>query len=258
MDPYIQAMLRDEYRSKKKEQTPKSQTEIDLENQIDSYVDGLEFEEEVSNLALLSPKLKKERIKMTIKEALKFPELTGDLERAIKLLFSEGAAYLSIEANQLLLSDFLKASDLLAESKSTDIVDINFQELAKISDESMKSILIIAIAKFSEEKYEDCLSLFSLLTVLSPAYSEYWIRLGIAAQKCLNFDLALGAYEAASELDPDLIEARLFAAECFISINRLEEAKKEVAKAKGIAERMKIDQVWLDLILTIETNIKNH
>lgn len=244
----------------KKKKSPKRQLDAEIDQEIDQYVDGLEFEENSFQNTIESPKTKKERMKIEIKEAVKLPELSQNLESAIKLLLSEGATYLSEEANATLLSDFSNASTFLTDMKLAGIGkgDMDLQELIKISDESMKSIVVIAIAKFAEEKYADCLSLFTLLTILNPAYSEYWIRLGLAAQKSGNFDLALRAYAATLMLDPNLIEARLFAAECHVERNDLDKAKTELSEAKKIAAQIKVDQQWLDLIPIIESTIKGN
>lgn len=41
-----------------------------------AYVDGLEFEEEPTGKSLLDPKLKREKMKLEIKEAMELPELS--------------------------------------------------------------------------------------------------------------------------------------------------------------------------------------
>lgn len=258
-DPhYLRAMMHGEIHGKKKQpekkNAPKSRLDEELDKEIDAYVDSIELEEDPK--ALQSSKAKRESLRQEIKEAVKLPELSKLLETAIGIIFSEGAKYLSPEENDKLLSNFSQASTRFASMHLSDATDKNLQELVEISDDSMNSMVTIAIAKFKEERFADCLALFSLLSILNPAYSEYWFRMGIAAQKCENYDLASKAYEAASQLDPKLIGSRLFAAECFVERGLTDQAKAEIAAAKKIAEENKVDQMWLDLLPAIESTIK--
>jgi tetratricopeptide (TPR) repeat protein len=260
MDPqYIHALMHGEIDLKKKDPkkektAPKTEAESELDRQIDAYVDALELDEDPSHNALQNVKARKEAMKMEIKEAAKLPALSQQAQTAITLLLSEGPAYLSHEANETLQSDFSNASANLASPSEKS--EESLQTLAKISDATMTSIIEVAIAKFTEARFEDSLSLFSLLTILNPAYSEYWLRMGVAAQKCDKIDLASRAYAAAIELDPNLIGARLFAAECFVNRGLMNEAKEQVEAAKKIVENNKVDQMWLDLLPKIESMAK--
>ena len=255
---HLEAMMRGESSDKKK--TPpaatKSKVDIELEKEIEAYVDGLELPIDPQGRSLETPQAKKEKMKLELKEAAKLPELSQNLDTAMEILIAEGANYLSTEANQALLSDFSNAATLLADMTLADTTDLSLQELSKFGDESMTSITTVAIAKYAEGKYADSQALFALLAILNPGYDEYWLRLGLAAQKNANFDLASRAYAAAVELNPDLIEARLFAAECLFAGKEFDKAKHEIAEAKKIAERTKVDQQWLDLLPIIEDEIK--
>lgn len=240
----------------KKHNSPKSHMEEELNKEIDAYVDSLELEETPN--ALQSSKIKREKIRHEIKEGVKLPELSQLLESAMGIVISEGELYLSQKENEKLLTDFANASKHFATMHLADSDNKNLQELIHITDDSMVSIVKMALAKFSEERFADCMALFSLLSILNPAYSEYWYRLGIASQKCGNYDLAARAYHAAAELDPNLIGARLFAAESYVQLKRSHEAKSEIAAAKKIAAEHKVDQMWVDLIPAIEKTIKSH
>jgi tetratricopeptide (TPR) repeat protein len=156
----------------------------------------------------------------------------------------------------VLQADLAEAATSLANVRVEEAANTNLQTLAHISDESIQSIVRIALAKFSEERHNDCLALFSLLTLLIPANSEYWFRFGIMAQKCENYELASHAYAATLELDPNNIGARLFAAQCFIKRKIIDEAKAEIAAAKKLSEKDGVDQMWRDLLPTIEEMLK--
>ena len=255
---HLEAMMRGEFNSKKKTPPTEAKTKVDLEleNEIDAYVDGLELPIDPNGRSLDTPQAKKEKMKLELKEAVKLPELSQNLDTAMEILISEGANYLSPEANQQLLADFSNAATLLADMTLADTANVSLQELSKFGDESMTSITTVAIAKYAEGKYLDCQAIFALLAILNPGYDEYWLRLGLAAQKNINFDLASRAYLAASGLNPDLIEARLFAAECFLACKEFDKAKHEISEAKKIADSIKVDQQWLDLLPIIENEIK--
>ena len=102
------------------------------------------------------------------------------------------------------------------------------------------------------------MSLFLLLTILNPDYSEYHLRRGIAAQMSAKYELAITSYAAASELDSNLIESRLFSAECYLKIGKFEKAKEEFWNAKAITENMQVDDEIVDLLNSVESTIKNN
>jgi tetratricopeptide (TPR) repeat protein len=256
-DPHhLRAMMQGDLHKhhSKKQKSPKSALDKELDKEIDAYVDSMPIEEDPNPLQ--SSKMKRESIRHDIKEAVQLPELSKLLESAVGLIFLEGAKYLTSEQNHQLIADFTNASTIFSNLHLSDTTDKNLQELTQISDDSMKSMVTIAIAKFTEERFEDSLALFSLLSILNPAYSEYWFRMGIAAQKCQNYELASRAYEAATQLDPKLIGARLFASECFTERQMPDQARAEIAAAKKIAEENPVDQMWLDLLQSLESTLK--
>ncbi|HEV8052796.1 MAG TPA: hypothetical protein VGP47_09890 [Parachlamydiaceae bacterium] len=254
---HLEAMMQGNFNDKKKTTSaPKSKTDIELDSQIDAYVDGLSLDDLSNQKSLISPEAKKVKMKLELKEAVKLPDLSLSLDSAMEILINEGSNYLSPEANQALLSAFSNAASILADMTLTDVSEINLQELSKFDDEGMNSIVTVAIAKYGEGKYADSESIFALLAILNPGYAEYWLRLGLAAQKNANLELASRAYTAAAEIDPDLIEARLFNAECLFACKEAEKALQEIDEAKKIAERIKVDQEWLDLLPIIESSIK--
>jgi cytochrome c-type biogenesis protein CcmH/NrfG len=92
----------------------------------------------------------------------------------------------------------------------------------------------------------------TFLSLFCTGQPEIWFHLGIAAQKCDKIDLALRAYALTLELDPKHIGARLLAAECLVNCHLNEEANKEIAEAKKIIKEQTVDQVWLDLLSSLE------
>lgn len=225
-----------------------------LEKEIDAYIDSLEIEENPNDL--LGPKAKREKIRHEIKESVRPAELSHLLESAMEILISEGDRYLSLHENEKLLLDFTNATQYFTAIQPTDSQDKPLQEIIQISNDSMQSIVSIALAKYNETHYADSLALFSLLSILNPANQEYWFRLGIAAQECESYPLAIRAYNAALQLDSQMIGPRLFSAECLIALKHFDEAKQQINTAKKIAKETKVDHMWLEMIPSIERMIK--
>lgn len=190
------------------------------------------------------------------KEEMENSELAELIDTAMQILYSEGDHILSHQANQELLTDLKVSNIWLANTSIDERLNENLQTLAHLSNDSMKAIYEIALAKFNEKHYHDSLSLFSLLSLLNSGEPEIWFRLGIAAQKCDKIELALRAYGAALEIDPYHVGARLFAAECFMKRNLFGEAKKEIAVVKKIIKNQKVDPVWLDLLSALENSVR--
>lgn len=250
MDRYKAAMSHGQF-AHKKNVSPENQDKTDrlrlaLEKQIDSYVDAMKLEEDPHGKHLLSPKLRREKLKHELKEAAELVELSQLLESAVRLLLSQGASYLSEDAYKLLISDFSEAYLQISNINLDHPVDVS--SVVKMNQETLKSIAAIATEKYSNAQYFDCLSLFSLLSVLNPGNAEYWFRLAISAQKNGNLDLATRCYAATAELDPKHIGARLFAAECCIQRKLKDEAKAEFIAAKEIARNHEVEKMWLDLL----------
>lgn len=256
MDPLLAAMMHGEIPYKKGEspkvETVKTPLQIEMEQEIDAYVDKMEFEEEIIRNGLVPIKVKREKLKLEMKEAAKLPKLAQQIDTAIALLLTEGRRYLSKEAFQRLESDFTTIFTHLRDIKLENVSAEDLQHLAGISDDTMQSIVEFAQATFAEQRYPDCLSLFSLLSILNPGNAEYWFRMGIAAQRCEDFELSCRSYGAASEIDPNHIGARVLAAECYARAKLLDEAKAELAAAKEIAAKGDVDEMWLDLLPVIE------
>lgn len=261
MDPaYLHALMHGEISFKKKnpdsdETGSKSKFELELEKELDAFVEGLKLDEDPDHPALQSPKFKRQKIKMELKEATKLPELFGPVNNGIDVIFSEGPNYLSEEEYHTLVLDLAMSITHLADIGIQETGQNDLQIIARISDTSIKALEKIAVAKFDEERYADSLGILCLLSILVPGYSEYWFRLGIAAQKTENYNLASKAYSITLDLYPDNIGARLFAAQCFIERSLIDDAKAEISMAKERLKSGGVDKVWLDFLQAIESTM---
>ncbi|MBA2368791.1 MAG: hypothetical protein H0V82_07185 [Candidatus Protochlamydia sp.] len=248
MDPYLLALMHGEISPKKsKNKEAKDKFEADLEKELDTYIESLEFEYDPAK-SMQNPKLKRENMKLQMEEAMKMPELSDQMEIALNILFEEGSRYLSDEVNQMLISELLASTEKLERIGIQETGEKNLQALTKISDISMKAIEGIAMEKFQQEEFTDCVALFCLMNTLNSGVPEHWLRMGVAAQMNDNIELALKAYAAALALDPNCIEAKLFTVECLIDRKLFDEAKAEVSAAEEIINNNEFDHMWLDML----------
>ncbi|MBA2369025.1 MAG: tetratricopeptide repeat protein [Candidatus Protochlamydia sp.] len=257
MDPaYLNALMHGEISLKKKASPEESKLEVEMAKEIDNFAESYSIEENPNHPSLLSEKAKRDRMKMELKEKMSATQSSLTIDNAMDLLFSESHRYLSREDSEQLLQELSESIDFLNDIGIENFAEANLQELANISDSTIVAIAGIAATKFAEGSYEDSLSLYSLLCIFNPAITEFWFRMGILTKKMGKIELALRAFAAVLELDPNHIGARLFAAECYLLQKQLEEAKFELAAAKEIVATTEVEQMWLDYILVIDDLIK--
>ena len=115
-------------------------------------------------------------------------------------------------------------------------------------------ILRIAITKFSEECLHESLAIFYFLATVAEEEPDYWYRLGLTAEILGNYDLALQAFNTASNLAPDFIGSHLYAAECYIEVGNRDEAVSELEKSKECLKILEVNDLeeWSHQIGEIE------
>ncbi|MGZ6298436.1 MAG: hypothetical protein ACXWM2_03480, partial [Parachlamydiaceae bacterium] len=116
----------------------------------------------------------------------------------------------------------------------------------------MSAILEMAIQCFVSEEFDSCLSILILLTTLAQENPDYWLRLGIVAQKTENYSLALKAYGITLELVPSAVAPLLFSVECYLLNGQPEKASEAIEEVKKIALTTEQDLIWLDLLAKVE------
>lgn len=137
-------------------------------------------------------------------------------------------------------SELAKAigADLLQAQMKLDTVDLlqpipdNLNDLLKLSQQTLDRIFEAGCKKYSESDYLKSLALFVFLSTVCQNNPEYWFRLGIAAQKSDFLELALRAYRNTIQLNFSNALARLFAAECLITLGDVDAAKALCTEAK--------------------------
>lgn len=256
-DPYLDALMHGEIIPSKKtgliQKKEKSKFDLSIEKHINKYIDSLNLEVEYGRNSLVSPAMKRAQLREELKSALIMPELEKFLSEAFNAILTSHHHYLSPEMCKQMENEFLGIEEEIEKINFNELPEENYQTLFKISDAVMDGILTIAIEKYKEQEYPLSLAIFTLLTSLNAGNYDYWYRLGITAQKCENYQLALKAYEIALDISPDLIGALLFSSECYIRLDQKDTAKQYFIKAKEIASStQELDEMWKSLISKIE------
>lgn len=218
-----------------------SQSEID--NKTDSTADKF-----------TPVNIRRAKLKNDMLQEATFPELEKYLELANDTLINNAKRYLQPEEYVAFSVNFAQVAERLETIDITVQMEQSFCDLLHVTPATMEALLSIGTATFDEGQYDNALSLFVLLTVLDPEQSDYWFRLGIAAQYKQDLELALKAYAITLFLDPDALGARLFACRCYLQMNALNEAANELAEAKKIVDSgtEKFETNWLDLLSNLE------
>jgi len=259
-DAYLAAMMSGEsFRKKDVADRPsvrKSKYDKAIEKQINQYIDSLNLEAAYATNRLLPPAAHRAKIMAEMKEAFSLSELDAYFTPSFDLLLSTGRDYLDPDANHEMQKTLSQIPEVIEKIDLDQEYTDSFQKLLGVSDGVMKSIVQIAQAQFEEEKFENCLSLFVVLSILAPENFDYWFRLGIAAQKAQKNDLALRAYRQAIDLNPKLVLALLFSVECYLSMDLSEQAKATLAEANRIAETTEIEGAWRPLLQEMNALLK--
>lgn len=239
MDPHLFEMMHG---------TPKKAISSPLEAAIQNEVDKVMSEDVLPNHAE-TPQEKRAKIEQKVRASTDFEEYGNLMSSAFQILDRE---------NNEILSQNL-------DSIRTNLKSLNFNEITEekmkaalaLSQETQEIILKVGIAKFSEGLIEECLPIFYFLAHLVDDDPDYWYRLGLAAEKLGNYNLALQAFARTSNLAPDFIGGHLFASECNILNGRYEVAISELEEAKRCFKTLETHDAedWRAEILEIEQRL---
>lgn len=225
-----------------------------VEKDIDRDLDMIDFSG--TNSDLLSPEMKRAKMKHEMLEAVTHSELTQQIPLALALLRDQGADFLTKEAYEAMLANLASAATTLDAFDFSKEQTYNFQKILGINDHTMEAFATVATAKFDAGLYADALALCALMLTLAPENASYWYRTAIAAQNTQKHDFALKAYAAAVDLDPTLYKAWLFMTEYYISQELYSEANTAFEKAKEIVQGTDLEDSWQQMILHIEAVLK--
>lgn len=103
------------------------------------------------------------------------------------------------------------------------------RELKGISDREIESIYAMGVDFYRGGNYADAEKIFRFLTVFEHTSSKYWTAMGSVQQVQGRYDAAIKAYQMASFLDLHNPKPMYYAAECFVKVGDLDNARKALA-----------------------------
>jgi tetratricopeptide (TPR) repeat protein len=258
VDLNMEAMMHGDFIKKPKKKSKKDRFTQAIEEDIDHYLDTQSFDTTEQDSKLLSPEIKRVKMKAEMLDAIEHSELNQQIELAFNLLLNEGLQVLGKEIYEAMAANLTSAVNVLNTLDLNQEPTKDFQTLLGINDLTMEACVSLAGAKFKEARYDDTLALYLFLCTLAPQNSAYWLITGIAAQNADKNDLALEAFAAAAELDPGHYEAWIFAVQCYLSQGFYSEAATAFEKAKEIVQSQgkTLEQPWKKLFFNIEEVLK--
>ncbi len=100
------------------------------------------------------------------------------------------------------------------------------QQAVGLSDESMEEIYSLAYGFYNQGKFTESLSLFQFLSSASPTTYKYILGLASSLHQLQSYEEAAIGFCYAFNLDPDDPIPTYFATDCFLKLNRNEEAEE--------------------------------
>ena len=100
------------------------------------------------------------------------------------------------------------------------------QELVPFSDEELVNFHQEGAERFNKGLYDDACDIFLFLTQVNPKVGSFWYGLGMAEEKANHIQNALNAFILAAELETSTLVPYLHAATCFLSLDKVKEAKE--------------------------------
>ena len=183
----------------------------------------------------------KEFIETIDKEILKREQ---NMDRAGKLLKEKLALLPSLEKTKIeeelghsaeIVISFLKDIQDKKEPTLTNKEE-TFQSLLGLSNETLLWIYTIGYNFSLENKHEEALAIFQMLTSLNPLVSDYFVAQGLSERSLKSNQEALYSFAMASILNPEQPISRYNAAEIYLETGQVEDAKLELEALEKIIE----------------------
>lgn len=126
------------------------------------------------------------------------------------------------------------------ESAVTRLLDAKTGKDAHIpflSSEGIESLYAFGYGFYQSGNYEKAMHFFRFLTLIDIGNRKHWMGLGASYQMLKQYERALQAYGQAALLDEQDPYTHWHAAECFLAINNLEQAKEALTSTELTAKR---------------------
>jgi type III secretion system low calcium response chaperone LcrH/SycD len=99
---------------------------------------------------------------------------------------------------------------------------------SRLSVEQMEVIYALAYAHVTQGQYAQALPVFSILATYGPTRKHYIAGLALCLQMCERYEEAISMYSLLIMLNPDALEPALQVAECMLMMGRAAEAADEL------------------------------
>ena len=107
----------------------------------------------------------------------------------------------------------------------------------RLSNEQLEVIYALAYAHVTQGQYAQALPVFSILATYGPTRRHYLAGLALCLEQCERYEEAISMYSLLITLFPGSPEPALQIAECLLMIGRTAEAADELDRVlRGIAE----------------------
>lgn len=219
---------------------------------IKKEVDQMIEKEDPSQHKLLTLQSRRAQLEQELRSDVEMSEFGTHLINALNILRNEGKNYLENEEYEQLIQAIDQQNQQIAKLEPSTLNDENLLAALTMSQANLASILKVGIDKYSQGLPNESLSIFSYLSSLDATNPDYWYRLGLVAQTCEQFDLALRAFAATAQITPEFIGNRIFAAQCYLHLDQREAAIKELEAARSLFEKSTPNEEWQKHIEDIE------
>lgn len=233
----------------------KNQFDHVLDDLIKAEVEALMKDKDPACFHLTSPEIVKYQVEAEVRKTYALDDFGNYIEKAVKIFKEEGNLYLTSSEYEQLIEQLDQISKRL--QTFNDFKEEKFAEALTISDEVKSFIMHLAIEKMKEMLFLDSLSIFAFLTTIDNQNPNYYYHLGLAAEKCELYELALKSYSAVSDLAPDFIESRIFKTEIYNHLSQKEEGMVELAALKEILKLSPESEKWETYVTGLDNLLKS-
>lgn len=234
----------------------KDEFEIAEDKLLDDFIDKFSLLESSQQNKLIPDSIKREKLKEELKSSVKCLDFDINLGPAFETLLKAKPPYIEENSYDEMMSQLSNISTYVDTIDFSQPIEESFSNLFHISQTTMKTIFEIGLTKYNEEEFNSSLSIFYLLSTLDRDNADYWYRLGIVSLEIENLAQALQAFAFTLFINPDLLGARIFSAQCYLKLKEIDDAKAELAEIKKNSAKISSEPIWRELIANIEYEIK--
>lgn len=250
MDPFLAEQL-NKKNTQKKEDIFDQEIDKILENYFENEDSDASEDQLLSKSAMISHKVN------AFKESIRMDEYQENLMNAIVCIHSFGSQSLEPEVWKRLSEELNKAAEVVKKlTPQTDLSETPYQFFG-ISENSLEAINTICRERYKEKDIDAVISLCTLLTTFAPLNAFYWLQLGVGFHEKGKHQKALTSYAISRHLNPKQIECWIFSAECYLSMELVDDAIIELEFAKDLVDvATESNHDWLNIVEQLEIQTK--